>query len=405
MSMRLLFTCVGATGHFHPLVHIARQAIARGDEVVFATGAAFCPVVEAAGFRAVAAGFDYAGAPLDTWFPQLRTLRGQAYRQFVAGEVRVRAQARRMVPDLLRFAASHGYRPDIVVRDAAEYGGCVAAEIWGVPHASVRTAYSPSSFGRRHLVGPGLTELRQEHDLPPDPDVEMPFRYLHLACEPPGFWPADDPCAPTSHLLQPAIVDRPSGEELPRWIAEFPERATVCATLGTFMNRSAETFAATLEGVRDEAVNLVVLVGRDMDPLQFGAQPDNVHITQYVPLSLLLPNCDLVISHAGFSTIVTTLANGLPSVLIPLGADQPDNARSCARLGAARVLGTGERTAGAIRAAVQQGLSDRRYRARAKHVQTSMHLLPGASHAVHLLERLAIEQQPILGESREVSVR
>jgi MGT family glycosyltransferase len=403
--VRLLFTCVGSTGHFHPLVPIAREAVARGHEVVFATGAAFCPFVEAAGFRAVAAGFDYAGAPLDEWFPQLRILGGEAYRQFVATAVRVQAQARRMVPDLLSLAANQGYRPDVVVRDAAEYGGCVAAEVWDVPHASVRTAYSPSSFGRRQLVGPGLAELRREHKLPPDPDVEMPFRYLHLACEPPGFWPADDPSAPTSHLLQPAIFDRLAGEELPPWIAELPKRPTVCATLGTYMNRSTETFEAILRGVRVDAVNLIVLVGHDVDPTQFGFQPDNVHIERYVPLSLLLPHCDLVISHAGFGTIVTSLANGLPSVLIPLAADQPDNARSCARLGAARVLGAHERSPGAIPAAVRQVLTERHYRALAEHVRTSMQALPGVAHAVRLLERLASERQPIPAQSREVPLR
>ena len=292
-----------------------------------------------------------------------------------------------------------------MVRDAAEYGGCVAAEVWGVPHASVRTAYSPSSFRRRYLVGASLAELRSEHNLPPDPDVETPFRYLHLACEPPGFWPTEDPSAPTSHLLQPATFDRPSGEELPHWIAQHAGRPTVCATLGTFMNRSTETFEAILSGVRDEAIDLVVLVGRDLDPLQFGVQPGNVHIERYIPLSLLLPHCDLVISHAGFSTIVTTLTNGLPSVLIPLGADQPDNARSCARLGVARVLGRRDRTPGAINAAVRQVLTNRDYRAKAEHIRTSMQVLPGAPHAVRLLERLATERQPILTQPCEVSIR
>ena len=85
-------------------VRLARLALASGHEVVFATGAAFCPVVEAANFRAIAAGFDYAGTPLDDWFPQLRTLRGEAYRQFVARAVRIQGQAQRMVPDLLRLA-------------------------------------------------------------------------------------------------------------------------------------------------------------------------------------------------------------------------------------------------------------------------------------------------------------
>jgi UDP:flavonoid glycosyltransferase YjiC (YdhE family) len=50
--MRILFTCIGATGHFNPLVEIARTARAAGHEVAFATGAAFCATVEAASFRA-----------------------------------------------------------------------------------------------------------------------------------------------------------------------------------------------------------------------------------------------------------------------------------------------------------------------------------------------------------------
>ncbi len=398
--MHLLFTCIGATGHFHPLVQLARYALASGHQVVFATGAAFCPVVEAAGFRAIAAGFDYAGAPLDDWFPQLRALHGDDYRRFVARSVRVQAQARRMVPDLLRFG-EQGYHPDLVVRDAAEYGGCLAAEVWGVPHASVRTAYSPSSFGRRHVVGPDLADLRRAYNLPADDALEMPFRYLHLAGEPPDFWPLDDPPAPTSHLFRPAIFDRPGSEDLPRWVAELPKRPTVCVTLGTHMNRSTETFEAVLTGLRAEALNLVVLVGRNIDPAHFGSQPDNVYIARYVPLSLLLPRCDLVLSHAGFSTLVTTLDNGLPSVLIPLGADQPDNARSCARLGVARVLEAHERGAGAIQAAVQGVLSNPQYRARAEGVRDSMRRLPAAAHALALVERLASEGRPLTGEPAE----
>jgi UDP:flavonoid glycosyltransferase YjiC (YdhE family) len=401
--MRILFTCIGAPGHFHPLVPLARLAEAHGHEVTFATGAAFCTVVEATGFRAVPAGFDYAGVPLDDWFPQLRTLRGDTYRDFVGRVVRIQTQARQMVPDLLRLA-DEGYRPDVVVRDSAEYGGCVAAEVWGIPHASVRTAYSPSSFGRRFSVGPDLADLRHEFGLPPDHGVEMPFRYLHLAIEPPGFWAADEPIAPTSHLLRPAVFDRPHAETLPPWVSELPRRPTVCVTLGTFMNRSAAMFAAIVNAVHTEPVNLVVLLGHDMDPEQFQPRPANVHLEHYTPLSLLLPHCDLVISQAGFNTIVSTLDDGLPSVLIPLGADQPDNAQSCTRLGVARVLGVHERTPDAINAAVREVMTDGTYRARAEFVRDEMRQLPGLGRALQLVEQLATNRQPILTPAAEVPV-
>ena len=72
--MRVLFTTLPATGHFHPLVPIAR-ATAAGHDVAFASPASFCPTVEAVGFPCVPAGFDRQGVPIDVLFPELLTLR------------------------------------------------------------------------------------------------------------------------------------------------------------------------------------------------------------------------------------------------------------------------------------------------------------------------------------------
>jgi hypothetical protein len=47
--------------------------------------------------------------------------------------------------------------------------------------------------------------------LPPDPEVAMPFRYLHLAAEPPRFRLPDGPVALTAHLVRP--VNFESGDE------------------------------------------------------------------------------------------------------------------------------------------------------------------------------------------------
>ena len=42
-------------------------------------------------------------------------------------------------------------------------------------------------------------------------------------------------------------------------------------------------FQAILDGLRDEPVNLILTIGRDQDPDQFGRQPENVHIERYIP--------------------------------------------------------------------------------------------------------------------------
>jgi MGT family glycosyltransferase len=393
--MRILFTTVQQSGHFHPLVPIARAAVAAGHEVAFACAASFVPTVERAGFRAFPAGFDDRGRALPELFPGL--FKGMAAVRFWGlPNIFVGVYSVAMTPDLLTIARA--WHPDLIVRDTNEYGGCVAAEVLGIPHASVRTASNTSQYGLRHLVAEALARLRELNGLPLDPDTAMPFRYLHLAAEPPRFRLEDGPIGPTTHLIRP--VNYESGDEaLPPWIAALPDRPTVYATLGTVFSRGSEglaTFRAMLDALRDEPINLILTVGRDNDPANFGPQPPNVHIERFIPQGALLPHCDLVVHQGGFSTVTGALNAGLPMVVIPISADQPYNAACCAALGVGAVIEPGERSAEAIRAAVRAVMDNPSYRQKAEHVRAEMAALPGPEHAVTLLERLAVEKQPLL---------
>ena len=137
-------------------------------------------------------------------------------------------------------------------------------------------------------------------------------------------------------------------------------------------------------------------IGRDQDPAQFGPQPDNVHIERYIPQDLLFPHCDLVITHAGFSTVAEALAHGVPLVPIPIDADQPLNAERCAALGVADVIEHHQRTPDAIRSAVRTVLGDPSYRRNAEQVRQEIAQLPRPEHAAALLERLAADKQALL---------
>lgn len=393
--MRILFTTISGSGHFHPLVPIARAAAAAGHEVAVACAASFVPTAERAGFRAFPAGFDDRGRSIPELFPGFA--KGMAaMRHWGLPNIFVGVYAVAMTPDLLTIARE--WRPDLIVRASQEYGGCVAAEVLGIPHASVRTGSHSAQYGLRHLVAAGLARLRELNGLSPDPDTQMLFRYLHLAAEPPRFRLSDGPVAPTTHLMRP--VNFESGDEvLPPWVAALPARPTVYATLGTVFSRGPAAdslFTAMLAALRDEPVNLIVTVGRNNDPADFGPQPPNVHIERFIPQSALLPHCDLVVHHGGFSTVTGALNAGLPMVIIPISADQPYNAACCAALGVGVVLEPGERSAEGVRAAVRAVMDDRSYRQKAAQMRDEMTALPGSEHAVTLLERLALEQQPLL---------
>ena len=244
-----------------------------------------------------------------------------------------------------------------------------------------------------------MSRLRAVYGLSPDPDVAMLFRYLHLAFEPPGFHDPALPLAPTSHLLRPVPFSQSGAEGSPTWLANLPDRPTVSATLGTVFNsRLPGLFQAILDGLRDEPVNLILTIGRDQDPAQFGPQPDNVYIERYVPQNLLFPHSDLVITHAGFSTVVEALTHGLPLVTIPIDADQPLNAERCAALGVAKVVEHDHRTSDAIRSAAQTVLADPSYRSNAEQIRDEITELPGPDHAATLLERLATKKDALLSD-------
>jgi MGT family glycosyltransferase len=168
----------------------------------------------------------------------------------------------------------------------------------------------------------------------------------------------------------------------------------VYATAGTAVNRTPGLLEQFLEALRDEPLNLILTIGRDRDPAEFGPQQPNVHIEPYIPQSLVLPACDVVLSHCGSGTMYAALDHGLPMVNVPIGMDQPENAHRCARLGLGITVSPATRTVNAIRVAVREVLGDPSYRANAQRMQAEMHALPSPSDVVAVLERLATDKRP-----------
>lgn len=396
--MRVLITTQPGLGHFHPLVPLAGALRGAGHEVAFACPAPFAPHVRAAGFGHFPAGIDWVEAGIYDAFPALRALpaaNAGAWRAtYVHTYVFAYATARRALPDLL--ALGETWMPDLVVRGSEEYAGCVAAEYWGIPHASVQCTAN-NTYDFRLALAAQMDMLRETAGLPPDPSAEMLYRYLHLSSTPPALLPPDEPLAPTARFMRPLPFDRSGDEVLPAWAEKLPDRPTVYATLGTVFNQARPVFAAILAALRDEPITLILTVGRTVDPAEFGPQPANVHIERYVPLSLILPRCDAVVAHGGINTVLAALTHGKPLVLLPMGADHFINARGCETLGAGRSVGPESRTPGAIREMVRGVLGDASYRGNAERLRDEFASLPGPEEAVRWLDQL------VTGEGRPIA--
>jgi UDP:flavonoid glycosyltransferase YjiC (YdhE family) len=273
------------------------------------------------------------------------------------------------------------WRPDVIVRDEADFGSAVAAEVLGIPTATV-LVLAAGMLLRPDLVSAPLATLRAEHGLPSDPDLAMLTDGLVLSPFPPSF---RSPASPV-RLPETAFAFRPD-TRVP--VTARSSRKRVYVTLGTVFNSgSSDLFERLLTGLADIDADVVVTVGRDIDPAEFGAQPDHVRIERFIPQAEVLAQTDLVVSHGGSGTLMATLAHGLPSVLLPLGADQPHNARRAEELGLASSLDAATARPDTIRQRVIEGLDDEAALERARRVAAEIDGLPGVEMTVRLLEAL-----------------
>ena len=383
--MDFVFTFAGGSGHLEPLVPIARAAERAGHAAAFVSRPWMVPQVEALGFPALAAGSDVGLTP--TRLPLVAIDVEQEMRE--VGEGFGRRIARERAADVLRLCA--GARPDLIVCDEFDFGPMIVAERLAIPCATVQVSAS-GNFVRAAMVSGPLDQVRLEHGLPPDPHLMMPSRSLVLSPFPPSLRDPAMPAPSTAHAVRLLTGGAARTEVGPSWLTHRDHLPTVYFTLGTVYNmESGDLFQRVLAGLRDLAADVIVTVGRDLDPDELGTQPPNVHIERFVPQAELLPHCDLVVSHAGSGSVLGALAHGLPMVLIPIGADQPLNAARCRELGVAEVLDAVAATPVMVLAAASRVLTDAAFRRSAARIRDEIAALPGTDHAVSLLERLAAQ--------------
>jgi len=359
--VRILFAFAGGQGHFDPLVPLASAAAAAGHDVAVTGRAELLPAIGDRGFEAIESPGDQpdpaARMPLSA-YDQANEER--ALREWYAGMLaRQRAEA--------LVAIGREWRADRIVRDEADFGAPVAAERLGIASACVLVV-AAASFVRPELVAEPLARLRAEHGLTGRPRPGAPE--LLLAPFPPSLR-----AAPGAFAFRGGDPPAADGD-------------AVYLTLGTVFNaESGDLFPRALAGVREVGLPLVATTGRQIDPAELGPQPPHVRVQRWIPQAELLPWCRAVVSQGGSGIVMGALAHGLPSVLLPVGADQPHTAARCAELGAALVLDPLTATPEEIAAAVRTVLDDPAYTAAARRIREEIRALPGSDLAIqHVLD-------------------
>ncbi|HEV2766579.1 MAG TPA: glycosyltransferase [Acidimicrobiales bacterium] len=389
--MRVLCTCLPGHGHFLPMRPFATALAAAGHEVAFATAGEFCPHVDRAGFPAFPAGLSLPRQleEANRRYPEAELPPGKERFEAFVPRMLAGVAAPARAADLVPIVAD--WRPDVVVHDETELAGPVAAAVAGIPWADHSMGIlRPLQMLR--LAGNTLAPTAREWGVDVGPCAGL-FRYLYLDVCPPRLQSPEVSDVAVAHAMR-NLAGAGAGGELPGWIASLPAQPTVYVSLGTLFNRDATVFAAVLEGLRDEPLNLILTVGHDNDPEAFGPQPANVHVERFIPQALLLPHCDAVVNQGG-TALLDILGHGLPVLVLPQGANQFHNAEACVHAGVGRRLLPDEVSADAVRADVRLLLDDASYRQAAETVAAELAAMPGPEEGVSLVERLHREQRPL----------
>jgi UDP:flavonoid glycosyltransferase YjiC (YdhE family) len=383
--VRVLFTCVPGFGHFYPMVPLAQAMREAGHEVGFATAARFCRnVIAPTGFRAFPAGL----SPLQAQ-ERLRsdhrwgagTLSGPHQGALLFAGPAATAKA----ADLTQVI--RGWAPELVVHDAVDFGAPLAASAAGLAYASHSLgALQPTELW--DLAGLVVEPAWRERGMEPAHHGGI-FRYLYLDICPPRIQSPDIFNLTVARPMRPVIFDSPRPPPVEPWVAAQPQAPTIYVSMGTVFNTTPGLFETVLGALADEGLDVIATVGLDREPSELGPQPTNVHVTRFLPQSVVLPRCDAVVCHGGSGTTLAALAHGLPLLILPQGANQTWYAHRCAAVGAATTLEKTEVTRAAVREKVKELLDQARYREEAQALQREIAQMPSPEETVAALEALA----------------
>jgi UDP:flavonoid glycosyltransferase YjiC (YdhE family) len=362
--VRVLFASTQGAGHYNPLIPFVEAARRRGHEVLVVVPPALADTVEAAGYEA-RIGADPPEAELGAVWGRVQEASPDEANRLVIGDIFARLDTQTMLPTLRD--ACRDWNPDVVLREPSEFASAVAADELGVAQARITVGLADTEALALGIAEPVLEGLR--------PGVTARISasaFLTLLPEDvdPGRFQR------TLRFSEPART----GEPLPGWWGD-DGRPLVYVSFGSVaggLPLAAAAYRAALDAVAELPVRVLLTIGRRADPSLLGTLPHNVHVEAWVPQRDVLAHATAVVGHGGYGTTLGTLAAGLPSVLVPLFADQPFNARRVEEVGAGLSVPA---EADAIRSALEKVLADTSFRNAAAGIAAEMRGLPPVDEA------------------------
>jgi UDP:flavonoid glycosyltransferase YjiC (YdhE family) len=390
---RFFLGAFGEPGHAFPMLALGERLVARGHEVTLETWSRWRAYVEAAGMR-------FVPAPEYPVFPT----RERPLKPYEA-ILRAAAHTRPAVAEV---------RPNVVVHDVLTLAPALAGELEGVPvatliphlHPAPAPGFPPYAFGARmprtsagralwraleRPVEAGLRRGREELNetrrrLGLTPVDRLYGGISERLClvgsfpqlEYPRRWP------PGTHIVGPLIWEPPYGDVEPP-PGDLP---LVLIAPSTAQDPEQRLLLAALSGLARAPVR--VLASWNRRPLPGPVHvPPNARLVEWLSYARTMPDCRLVVCHAGHGTMARALTCGVPVLAVPHAGDMSENAARLDWAGAGLRLPWRLLSPRTLRLATRRALEDSARAATARRLADWARANDGATRAAGLLEALA----------------
>lgn len=334
--MRVLVVASASPPHTLPLLPFGSALRNAGHDVRVAVTPALVPTVLSAGLLAVSVGRDVdfmedtrqqmeltrdAKLTSEIWQSLRRGKGPKALRIFLS-------VAEAMIDDTIAFARA--WRPQLIVHGPTTYAGAVTAAVLGVPN--VRVPMIPDiAYRAQEMEKEMLAPLSERFGGGP---VD-PLSKLTLDTCPPSIQvDADYPRQRVRYIPYNGTG------VVPDWLLAPKQRRRVAVTWGTSLakiNPNLVLAGPVLRSIADIDAELVVTIPPAHRPL-LGELPDFVRVVEELPLHVLLSTCDAIVHQGGNGTMMTSVACGMPQLIVPQFPDQAFGAKFLTEAGAARTL-------------------------------------------------------------------
>jgi MGT family glycosyltransferase len=239
-----------------------------------------------------------------------------------------------------------------------------------------------------------FSEFCRERGAPPLPDGEMihASEWLNLYLYPDELdYPRSQPLASSWHRLESSVRDTDEPWSVPDPLVDG-EGALIYVSLGSLGSGDVPLMERLVEALGRTPHRYVVSKGPQHDQYELA---DNMAGEEFLPQVSVLPQVDLVITHAGNNTTTECMHFGKPMVALPIFWDQHDNAQRVEETGFGLRLPTYSFSDAELAGAIEQLLGDEALSARLREISERLRANPGNERAAELIERLAQTGEPL----------